>query len=121
MDTENLQRLIGLVTKLMADADARLGDRPDWLMHRGGYHAYDRRRDAEMEAIKAHLTEHEGARFVRGQHSLESLLLATATIIMMFAKGDPNDLAESYADELVDRVRVKAPGFPETLKVGRLQ
>ena len=59
---------------------------------------------------------------IRGPHSLESLLLATATIIMMFAKGDPNDLAESYADELLDRVRTKAPGFPEIYKAtGRLQ
>ncbi len=65
IDTQNLHRLIDLVTKLMADAHARLGDQPDWSSDREGYHAYDRRRREEMEAIKAHLTEHEGARFSR--------------------------------------------------------
>ena len=64
-DTDNLQRLIDLITRLMADATARLGERPDWSKDRDGYHAYDRRRDTEMEGIKAHLTEQEGARFSR--------------------------------------------------------
>lgn len=63
MDVNNLQRLVDLITKLVSEANERLGKQPDWSKDRAGYHDYEQRRRAEMESIKAHLTEREGARF----------------------------------------------------------
>lgn len=65
MDVKNLRRLVDLISQLEHEAKERLGKQPDWAADRDGYHAYEDRRRKEMEAIKAHLTEHEGARFGR--------------------------------------------------------
>ncbi len=58
---------------------------------------------------------------VYGRPALTSLLLATTSIILTFAKGDPNDLAQEWADELLHQVRISAVDFPEALKPGKLQ
>lgn len=60
---ENLTRLVALIDRLVREADERCGARPDWFSDRAGYAAWDKRRREELEAIKAHLTSHEGARF----------------------------------------------------------
>lgn len=65
MDATNLRRLVDLISQLEREAGERLGKQPDWASDRDGYFAYEKRRREEIEKIKTHLTEREGARFGR--------------------------------------------------------
>lgn len=60
-----LERLVELIDRLVSEAEACLGEQPDWLTDRGGYHRHEGQRRLELEAIQKRLTEQEAARFTK--------------------------------------------------------